>query len=303
MASSKPRAGTAAKPRARKAEAATAARTTDTTPNARVPRAAAFEALAAANALVPSRAALSVRAMPDEIRSTLQSMRAPDRSLHGSKFSLAYFRSSVTTSPCADKFGYLSSPLIRSTTRLPFDANSRALLEELGGMMGDPGRDTGPDSPIPAGFTYVGQFVDHDITMDVSSNLDVSTDANTVHNMPPPSLELDSVYARGPALDPFLYVFPAVGNPTAIKLLRGKNQPNGKGGPGGTGGFNGMVIPTDSDLPRVSAPSNTAIIGDPRNDENLIVSQLHHTMLRFHNAVVDKLVGEGFAGDIFIEAK
>jgi hypothetical protein len=62
-----------------------------------------------------------------------------------------------------------------------------------------------------------------------------------------------------------------------------------------------MVAKTDFDVPRVA--SQTAVIGDPRNDENLIVSQFHHAMLRFHNRVVDLLVSEAFAGDIFLEAR
>ena len=49
--------------------------------------------------------------------------------------------------------------------------------------------------------------------------------------------------------------------------------------------------------------TNTAAIGDPRNDENLIIVQFQHAMLRFHNAVVDLLVAVAFAGDIFAEAK
>jgi Animal haem peroxidase len=49
--------------------------------------------------------------------------------------------------------------------------------------------------------------------------------------------------------------------------------------------------------------SNTAVIGDPRNDENLLVVQVHHAMLRFHNAVVDLLLAASFTGDIFAEAK
>ena len=49
--------------------------------------------------------------------------------------------------------------------------------------------------------------------------------------------------------------------------------------------------------------TNTAAIGDPRNDENLIIVQFHHAMLRFHNAVVDLLVAVAFAGDIFAETK
>jgi hypothetical protein len=63
-----------------------------------------------------------------------------------------------------------------------------------------------------------------------------------------------------------------------------------------------MVQQSNWDVPRISG-TNTAVIGDPRNDENLIVVQFHHAMLRFHNAVVDLLVAAAFAGDIFAEAK
>ena len=63
-----------------------------------------------------------------------------------------------------------------------------------------------------------------------------------------------------------------------------------------------MVTQTNLDVPRIPG-TNTAVIGDPRNDENLIVVQFHHAMLRFHNAVVDLLLAAAFAGDIFAEAK
>ena len=63
-----------------------------------------------------------------------------------------------------------------------------------------------------------------------------------------------------------------------------------------------MVAQSNFDVPRIPG-TNTAVIGDPRNDENLIVVQFHHAMLRFHNAVVDLLLAAAFAGDIFAEAK
>jgi hypothetical protein len=63
-----------------------------------------------------------------------------------------------------------------------------------------------------------------------------------------------------------------------------------------------MVQQSTFDVPRILG-TNTAVIGDPRNDENLIVVQFHHAMLRFHNAVVDLLLAAGFTGDIFAEAK
>jgi hypothetical protein len=152
--------------------------------------------------------------------------------------------------------------------------------------------------------TYVGQFVDHDITFDVSSSLDISTDAETIHNMRSPALDLDSVYGRGPALDLFLYDIPGAGqNPTAIKMQVGTNLNSRPGGPGGPTGQSGMVLHADRDVPRLGGPDHTAIIGDPRNDENLIIVQFHHAMLRFHNRVVDSVVASGFTGDVFVEAK
>lgn len=244
-----------------------------------------------------------VSEMPPEVQRSVEALKPGVRRFHGAKFSLGYFRGSVLRSPCANKFGYMSPPAVRAQTRLPFNDTTRNLLDQLGNLMADAGRDATADSTIPAGFTYVGQFVDHDITLDVSSSLDVETDANTIHNMRSPALDLDSVYGDGPALSPYLYSVPTSGNPTAIKLQVGTNTSTGPGGPGGPAGRGGMVQQTDFDVPRMATAAHTAIIGDPRNDENLIIVQLHHAFLRFHNAIVDLLSAAGFTGDIFLEAK
>lgn len=249
--------------------------------------------------------------LPPEVKASVPALSPALKRFHGAKAQLGWFPGPALASPCADKFGYLSSPRVRAATQLPFDAAHRTLLDQLGDLMGDTGREAAiGDSTLPAGFTYVGQFIDHDITLDVSSSLDAPTDANTVPNMRSPALDLDSVYGRGPALDPFLYVFPSLsGNPTAIKLALGSNINTGPGGPGGNAGFGGMQAQTDFDVPRMHNPANTsqhtltAVIGDPRNDENLIVSQFHHAMLRFHNQVVDVLLAGGSSGDLFVEAK
>ncbi|MBL8622586.1 MAG: peroxidase [Myxococcales bacterium] len=261
------------------------------------------EALRAVVNRIDPKGAVAVAALPEDVKATLPALRPTVKSFHGAKFALAYFPSKLIFSRCADMFGYMSSTAVRAASKLPFDATHQALVGALGDLMGDPGRETGiADSTIPAGFTYVGQFVDHDITLDVSSSLDAATDANTLNNMRTPALDLDSVYGRGPALDPFLYEFPAGGASSAIKLKLGANQNVGPGGPGGAAGAAGMVVKTDFDVPRVR-DTNTAIIGDPRNDENLIVAQFHQTMLRFHNQVVDLLQLASFTGDIFVEAK
>jgi hypothetical protein len=265
--------------------------------------------LTAVNRIKPE-AAVPVASLPEEIRESVQALKPGLRHLHGAKVSLAWFPGPAVFSDCADKFGYMSPLPVRNATRLPFNPPNMARLNQLGNLMADPGRETSPDSTIPAGFTYVGQFVDHDVTFDVSSSLDAATDAETVHNMRSPSLDLDSLYGRGPALQPYLYVFPSSGPDTAIKFQLGTNTITGPGGPAGSIGTPaGMQTQTDFDVPRVHDPLNpanaplTAIIGDPRNDENLIVVQFHQTMLRFHNAVVDLLVLAGFTGDIFVEAK
>jgi hypothetical protein len=264
--------------------------------------------LSAINRLAP--AAVTFASLPEEIRETVQTLRPSFRRLHGAKVSLAWFPGPLVFSPCADKFGYMAPAPVRAATRLPFTPPVRALLDQLGDLMGDPGRETSPDSTIPAGFTYVGQFVDHDITFDVSSSLETATNAETIHNMRTPALDLDSLYGRGPALDPYLYVFPSTGPASAIKFQMGTNRNVGPGGPAGSNGTPaGMQVQTDFDVSRIHNPlnpaagSHTAIIGDPRNDENLIIVQLHQTMMRFHNQVVDMLLLAGFAGDIFVEAK
>ena len=245
----------------------------------------------------------------------LRALRALDpavRRFHGVKIPLYWFPGPLLFSPCADKFGYMFSAATRNASKLPFTIATQALLNQLGGMMGDPGRDTGPDSTIPAGYTYFGQFVDHDITFDTTSSIDTPQDANTLTNMRRPSLDLDSVYGRGPALDPYLYRFPSGGlPPTAVKMQLGQNRPTGMGGPLTSTGAG--ATPVNFDVPRVLAGTDltvnpgdstfTAIIGDPRNDENLIVSQLHQAMLKFHNQVVELLISAAFAGDIFSEAK
>ena len=256
------------------------------------------------NALSRLRGQPSLRELgvPEDVRQSTPALKEDVKRFHGAKVSLDWFPRSLVFSACGDRFGYMSETAVRNATKLVFNAANQDLMNQLGALMGDAGREPPTDSKIPAGFTYFGQFVDHDITMDVSSSIESATDAKTIQNMRTPALDLDSVYGRGPGLEPFLYEFPLGGPPTAIKLKLGANSLIGPGGPGGPGGFGAMVEKTDFDVPRIPG-TNTAVIGDPRNDENLIVSQFHHAMLAFHNKVVDMLVSLPFPGDIFVEAK
>src|SRR3954470_10934829 len=58
---------------------------------------------------------------------------------------------------------------------------------------------------IKAGYTYFGQFIDHDITFDPASDLDRDNDPNATQDFRTARLDLDSVYGRGPADQPYLY--------------------------------------------------------------------------------------------------
>jgi hypothetical protein len=256
---------------------------------------------------VPSEAAPA-----SDVAESVRALEPPVRRFHGTKVPLHWFPRHLVESTGAETFGYMFPATVRNATKLAFNATTEALLTQLGNLMGDPDRDVAADSTIPAGYTYFGQFIDHDITLDVSSTLDDPHDALTINNMRSPVLDLDSVYGRGPALDPYLFRFPSANEPsTAVRMQLGQNRNTGPGGP--LDAAHNPAVPTTFDVPRVLAGTNatvseadstfTAIIGDPRNDENLIVSQLHHAFLRLHNRVVDLLVTAGFPGDIFSEAK
>jgi Animal haem peroxidase len=116
---------------------------------------------------------------------------------------------------------------------------------------------------LPAGYTYFGQFVDHDITFDPVSSLTRQNDPDALVDFRTPKFDLDNLYGRGPQDQPYLY------QDDGVKLLEGQAI-----GPEG-----------QQDLQR--AVNNRAIVGDPRNDENKIVSQLQSTFIRLHNRTVD----------------
>ena len=84
---------------------------------------------------------------------------------------------------------------------------SDAKLQALASAMLDanPGDPAGNNDAIPAGFTYFGQLVDHDITLDLTSLGDKEKDPLGIENFRTPSIDLDCVYGLGPDGSPHLY--------------------------------------------------------------------------------------------------
>lgn len=131
-----------------------------------------------------------------------------------------------------------------------------------------------------AGATFMGQFFDHDMTFDTTSRLGRPTAPHTAPNRRRPFFDLDSVYGDGPSGSPLLY------DPADRAKFRVEH-----------GGL-------FEDLPRDA--NGTAIIADPRNDENLVISGLQVAFLLFHNAMVERVreqQPEWPADEVFDEAR
>lgn len=152
-----------------------------------------------------------------------------------------------------------------------------ALLIALAETMFEDGDSLQGASSIPAGYTYLGQFIAHDVSFEQGLPGDGPVDPGNVVNLGTPLLDLDSLYGGSPARTPFLY------EGDGVRLRVGWSD-----------------VAYGEDLPRASAAPGEprlALIPDPRDDDNLIISQLHLAFIKFHNRVTrvienqDRLTG------------
>lgn len=184
------------------------------------------------------------------------------------------------------RFAYLFPDLQGPSKTLPENSDTVQHLIALGGTMNDPDPlNSNFDSTIPSIYTYLGQFITHDISLEGVTQkhlgkgmtpLPPKVIQKTVKNTRSAKLDLDSVY--GPIITQHgCYPVPRTGDElTVARAIDDKRD--------------------GTDLVREPKPDYAARIGDSRNDELLTLSQLHLAFVNAHNAIVRR-------GNTFSEAQ
>jgi len=157
---------------------------------------------------------------------------------------------------------------------LPALDSDEAMLHRIGAAGGFcDGGDCKDHSNVEAGWPFFGQYVAHDLTAD-RSPLRAHTDLAALHNMRSPRANLEVLYGGGPVGSPYLYA---------------RDDP-------------AKLLENDGDLPRNH--EGIALIGDPRNDVHVFMSQVQVAFIAAHNRLVDRLREDGAdEADLFDEAR
>ena len=158
-------------------------------------------------------------------------------------------------------------------------------LRQLGNKMKEPKsweKDPNRSSIMPSGYVFFGQFIDHDITLDTISQLDKPLREGMLQNQRTVALDLDNVYGGGPDRSAPLYNLPWLRVGKRIDNVRSalpRHDLLRSGTGSGAGAYGG---------------GGTALIGDFRNDENFILSQLQMAFISFHNRIVNQLIEKDY---------
>jgi len=148
-----------------------------------------------------------------------------------------------------------------------------------------PGTDRGTrddSATLPSEYTYLGQFIDHNLDFDVTAQPTADVNANALTNFESFRFDLNNVFGGGPTVDPQLYA--ADHRHLLASGILGTPQADGFPTVSGNGGV--------FDLARSSA-NGQAILVEPRDDEDQILSQIEAAVVAFYNDFVNQ--GDSYA--------
>ena len=162
---------------------------------------------------------------------------------------------------------------------LAIEPQTLRAIGRAGGLCDATDRAPSDARTIAAGRPVFGQYLAHDLTAD-RSPLTHHDDAELLRNARSARLDLELLYGEGPVGNPYLY-----SRHDPARLLLGRTRSGQEG-----------------DLPR--NPEGVALVGDPRQDVHVLISQMHVAMIRAHNRLVDRLREDGVRDtDLFDEAR
>jgi hypothetical protein len=180
--------------------------------------------------------------------------------------------------PKESRYGFLFDDLQKDPENLldPIPRTAKQLIRLGQSMVDKDPFDPKFDSDIPSAYTYLGQLIDHDLTRQSlpetpsfcgtikplsSEAISAASNARTF------GLDLDCLY--GPAIEPnAAYEIPRVEEKLKIEQT--------------------AAAPFLPELPRDPESPHAAFIGDRRDDENLMVSQMHLAFMLAHNKLCDQ---------------
>ena len=170
-------------------------------------------------------------------------------------------------------FGRMFAVGVSSSNKAALAPLNQPTNQQLAALAQGMSEEGAPAIPNPkgttGGVTFFGQFIDHDLTLDTEPQPTDTVNVEGLLNARSFPFDLDSVYGGGPKQSPQLYN----GDKFKIGTATDGVSPDLPRNPDGKDG-------TEDD--------GTAILVEHRNDENLIIAQIHLAFLRLHNKLVDR---------------
>jgi hypothetical protein len=166
-----------------------------------------------------------------------------------------------------------------------------------------PSADHGDNPRIPAGYTYFFQLVAHDFVHSTAFLSLAEGRLTAVENTRSAALRLETTYADGPAARPDLYEASGARSRFPPLLRVGPLRANGR-----LGGASAEPVSTGIafDLARGRCPLSSgaranglpeAVVGDPRNDDHPLLSQMTVLLHHLHNEIARDILARDLTKD------